>query len=236
MPRQYEQRPTLGVTQHPHGDARQKAERGKAPGKARIIRPFIQAGFPRPHGVQRGGTFLFLSGAAVPSPKQVNSRHAQQNEQRLKGKLERGTQFGAEPCQPVLFFDQFGRIKGPFTRLTSTDVVGHGHVPPGVADNPRPLLRQKSHGIGRQRFAVHPFVTEASQHVLYGHHRRSHGGYGGGWGHNLEPRLVDSGQERHFAQPKQGNGAQVNARPTVRFAGPEQQGVLHDRSKDWSKK
>ena len=65
MPRQHEQRPTLGVTQHPYGDARQKAERGKAPGKAWIIRPLIQAGFTRPHGVQRGGTFLFLSGAAV---------------------------------------------------------------------------------------------------------------------------------------------------------------------------
>ena len=85
--------------------------------------------------------FLFLSGAAIPSQKQVNSCHAQQNEQRLKGKLERGPQFRAEPRQPVLFFDQFGRIKGPLTRLTSTDVVGHGHVPPGVADNPRTLLR-----------------------------------------------------------------------------------------------
>ena len=93
MPRQHEQRPTLGVTQHPYGDARQKAERGKAPGKAWIIRPLIQAGFTRPHGVQRGGTFLFLSGAAVPSQKQVNSCHAQQNEQRLKGKLEPGPQF-----------------------------------------------------------------------------------------------------------------------------------------------
>lgn len=141
MPRQHEQRPTLGVTQHPYGDARQKAERGKAPGKAWIIRPLIQAGFTRPHGVQRGGTFLFLSGAAVPSQKQVNSCHAQQNEQRLKGKLEPGPQFRAEPRQPVLFFDQFDRIKGPLTRLTSTDVVGHGHVPPGVADNPRTLLR-----------------------------------------------------------------------------------------------
>ena len=78
MPRQHEQRPTLGVTQHPYGDARQKAERGKAPGKAWIIRPLIQAGFTRPHGVQRGGTFLFLSGAAVPSQKQVNPCHAQQ--------------------------------------------------------------------------------------------------------------------------------------------------------------
>lgn len=100
MPRQHEQRPTLGVTQHPYGDARQKAERGKAPGKAWIIRPLIQAGFTRPHGVQRGGTFLFLSGAAVPSQKQVNSCHAQQNEQRLKGKLEPGPQFRAEPRQP----------------------------------------------------------------------------------------------------------------------------------------
>ena len=71
MPRQHEQRPTLGVTQHPYGDARQKAERGKAPGKAWIIRPLIQAGFTRPHGVQRGDTFLFLSGAAIPSQKQV---------------------------------------------------------------------------------------------------------------------------------------------------------------------